>query len=81
MVLESFQTFVLDEQSLLVDLKLGSELKLLHLFVDLEVAVLSPHAAVEELIEVNEAVVALDTHFEELFLKLAVIVEFLGEPE
>jgi len=81
LVLESFQTFVLDEQGLLIDLKLGSELKLLHLFIDLEVAVLSPHATVEELIEVNEAVVALDTHFEELFLKLAVIVEFLGEPE
>ena len=73
--------FILNRACHRVDGVLSSQLEDLHLLIDLHTAVLSPHAAIEELIEVNEAVVALDTHFEELFLKLAVIVEFLGEPE
>lgn len=55
----------------MVDLVLGLELVDLHALVQLEVAVLATHAAVQKLIEVNVAVVTSNAHLEHSFLKLS----------
>lgn len=65
----------------MVDLELSTQLEDLHLLVDLEVAVLAAHATIEELIEVDEAVVTLDTHLEKLLFELTIIVELFSEPQ
>jgi len=49
-------------------LELGSKLEDLHLLVDLEITILTSHAAVEQLIEVDEATITLDTHPQKLLL-------------
>jgi len=43
-------------------LELGPELKNLHLLVNLEVSILSSHAAVEEFIEVDKTRITFDAH-------------------
>jgi len=43
-------------------LELSSKLEDLHLLIDLEVSILTSHAAVKQLIEIDEATIALDTH-------------------
>lgn len=62
-----------------IDPVLGEQFKDLHLFIDLHVAVLSTHAPVEKLIEVDVAIVALDGHLEHLLLQLAWLVIVLSE--
>lgn len=60
---------LLDLEGHQVDPVLGKELEDLHLLVDLHVAVLTPHASIQELIEVNITVVTLDSHLQHLLLQ------------
>jgi hypothetical protein len=46
-----------------VDAVLSSQLKDLHLFIDLHIAVLSSHTSVKHLIEKYVTIIALDSHF------------------
>mmetsp|Transcript_7183 Transcript_7183/g.12110 ORF Transcript_7183/g.12110 Transcript_7183/m.12110 type:complete len:397 (+) Transcript_7183:210-1400(+) len=72
---------LLDAQRHQVDAVLGPQLEDLHLLVDLHVPVLAPHAAVEQLVEVDVAVVTLDRHLEQLLLELSVLVVLLVEAQ
>jgi alanyl-tRNA synthetase len=54
----------------LINLILGFELVNLHSFVEFEVAVLAPHAAIQQLVEVDITVVAANAHLEHDLLKL-----------
>ena len=76
-VIEPLKPLVLDHEGLLVDLELGSKFKDLHLLVYFEVAILSPHAPVEQLVKINEPVVTLDSHFKKLLFELSVVIELL----
>ena len=57
------------------------ELEDLHFSIDLHAAILSPHASVQQLVEVNEAKIWLDAHFQENLFDLAVAVELSREAE
>lgn len=56
----------------LVNLELCLELFNLHAAVQAKVSVETPHASVEQLIEVDVAIVALDPHLEQYFLHLVI---------
>jgi hypothetical protein len=51
------------------DLELSLELNNLHLFVQLEVAMYSSHASVEQFVEVNPAFFRADSHLEHLLFE------------
>jgi len=65
--------------SLHVYRKLSSQLEYLHFLINLHVPVLSPHAPVEHLVEVDIAVITLDGHSKEVFLQISIIVVFFTE--
>ena len=50
-------------------------------FVDLIVAVFPSHATIEEFVEIDEAVLTFDAHFEDLLLQVAFIEVLTAEPE
>ena len=65
--------FILNLKRHQVDAVLSPQLEDLHLFIDLHVAVLPPHAPVEHLVEENVPLVRLNGHFEHLLFQLSVI--------
>lgn len=60
---------------------MSQELNDLHFLIDLHVAIASAHASVEQLVKVDAALVALDTHFKEVLFQLAIVVVVLMETE
>lgn len=60
---------------------LREQLEDLHFLVDLHVAVLSSHAPVQEFVEVNVSVHALDGHLKHLLLQLCWLVVIFAEAE
>ena len=64
-----------------VDGELGAQLGDLHVLVDLEVAVLATHRTVQQLVEVDEAVLVADAHLQQVLLDLCLVVEVLPEAE
>jgi hypothetical protein len=51
----------------------------LHLFVQLHIAVLTFHASIQELIEIDESTITLDAHLEKLLFEIAIIIMLLTE--
>jgi len=74
---DALLTLLLALESFYVDLELGTKLEDLHLLVDLHVTVLSSHASVKKLVEIDEGIVTLDTHLQDLLLQLLVINKIL----
>jgi len=63
------------------DVVLIFELDDLHPLGELELAVLFTHAPVEQLVEVDIALVRLDAHLEDVLLELSIVVLFSTEPK
>jgi len=57
-----------------VDLILSSQLENLHWFVNLHLAILSPHAPVKHLVKEDVTIITFDGHLEQVFLQISVIV-------
>jgi len=71
--------FTLRFACLAIDHVLGSQLPYLKFSTKLEIAVLSPHTSVEQLVEVDVSVIRADTHFEHHF-PYVVVSHLLGKP-
>jgi len=78
-ILQVLLTFVLLFEGHQVNFKLRFQLKDLHLLVDFHITVLSAHASVKKLIEIDEALIALDTHLQQMFLQFSSVKVFFAE--
>lgn len=80
-LIRKLHVLVLNAQCNQVNSILGFKLENLHLFVDLHVTVFSPHASIQELIEIDIPIITLDCHLKKLLLKLSIFKVMFTETE